>query len=158
MMFEKILVCLDGSELAEQVLPYAIEEARRFDARVSLLHVLLEPVMVTGGLPGGPEHLETPSLPEQMKKEQKQAQAYLERVSERLREQGVTAEMVLLQGAPGDAIVSYAIDNNIGLIAMATHGRSGVGRALAGSVAEHVLRNSGLPLLVVRPGPLGSSK
>jgi nucleotide-binding universal stress UspA family protein len=93
---------------------------------------------------------------EQMKEEQQQARAWLERAAGPFREKGVEVEPVLLQGAPGDAIVSYAVDNNVGLIAMATHGRSGLGRALAGSVAEHVLRNSGLPVLVVRPRPTGS--
>jgi nucleotide-binding universal stress UspA family protein len=151
-MFEKILVCLDGSALAEQVLPYAAEEAVRFGSRVMLLHVLLEPVLVTTGAKQNPgEPVETPGVMEQMKKEQQQALAYLERIAGTLREKGVDVEPVLLQGAPGDAIVSYAGENNIGLIAMATHGRSGLGRALAGSVAEHVLRNSGLPVLVVRP-------
>jgi nucleotide-binding universal stress UspA family protein len=157
-MFEKILVCLDGSELAEQVLPYAAEEARRFCSQVTLLHVVPDPVMVSTGAAGGPEHLEKPGVLDQMKKEQQQTVPYLEGVAAHLREQDVDVEPVLLQGSPGDAIVSYAIDNNIGLIAMASHGRSGLGRAVFGSVAEYVLRNSGLPLLVVRPQPSGSPK
>jgi nucleotide-binding universal stress UspA family protein len=157
-MFEKILVCLDGSGLAEQILPYAAEQARRFGSQVTLLHVVLEPVMVSTGAAGGPEHLEKPGVLEQMKKEQQQTVTYLKRIAAHLHEQGVEVEPVLLQGSPGDAIVSYAVDNNIGLIALASHGRSGLGRAVFGSVAEYVLRNSGLPVLVVRPQSSGSPK
>jgi nucleotide-binding universal stress UspA family protein len=153
-MFEKMLVCLDGSKLAEQVLPYAAEEAARFGSRVMLLHVLMEPVLGTTGAPQNPgAPLETPGVMEQMKEEQKQSLAFLERAAGTFRERGVEVELAMLQGDPGDAIVNYAIDNNVGLIAMATHGRSGLGRALAGSVAEYVLRNAGLPVLVVRPQP-----
>ena len=152
-MFEKILVCLDGSELAEQVLPYAAEQARSFCSKLTLLHVVLAPVMTATGAVGGPEHLEKPGVLDQMKREQKQTLSYLERVAGRLRKEGLEVEPVLLQGSPGDAIISYAGENNFGLIAMATHGRSGLGRAVFGSVAEHVLRNSDLPLLVIRPRP-----
>jgi nucleotide-binding universal stress UspA family protein len=150
-MFEKILVCLDGSTLAEQILPYAAEQARRFGCQMTLLHVALEPVMAASGAAGGPEHLEKPGVLDQMKEEQKQAQAYLERVAVKLRQDGLEVDVVILQESPGDAIVSYASDNGYGLIAMATHGRSGLGRAIFGSVAEHVLRNSDVPLLVIRP-------
>jgi nucleotide-binding universal stress UspA family protein len=157
-MFEKILVCLDGSELAEQILPYAAEQARRFCSQVSLLHVMLEPVMAGTGAAGGPEHLEKPGVLDQMQKEQQQTVTYLARVAAHLREDGVEVEPVLLQGSPGDAIVNYANDNNIGLIAMASHGRSGLGRAVFGSVAEYVLRNAGRPVLVVRPRSAGARK
>jgi len=155
-MFEKILVCLDGSALAEQVLPYAAEQARRFGSRLTLLHVALEPVMAATGAAGGPEHLEKPGVLDQMKKEHKQGLAYLEKVAAKLRKDGLEVDVVILQESPGDAIVSYASENNFALIAMATHGRSGLGRAVFGSVAEHVLRNSDLPLLVIRPRSTGT--
>ena len=151
-MFEKILVCLDGSEIAAQVLPYATEEARCFRSKVMLLHVVPEPVMVTPGIPGtSGVPIETQGMLEQMQKEQEEASAYLERVAETLREKGLEAEPVLLQGQAGDAIIGYADDNDIGLIALATHGRSGLRRAVFGSVADYVLRNSGIPILVIRP-------
>lgn len=151
-MFERILVCLDGSELAEQILPYATEEALRFRSEVTLLHVVPEPAIVTPGVPGIPGiPVETPGLMEQMAKEHNQAIAYLERLANQLRKKGLAAESVILQGAAGDAIVNHANDSGIGLIALATHGRSGLGRAVFGSVADYVLRNSGLPILVIRP-------
>lgn len=151
-MFEKILVCLDGSENAEQILPYATEEALRFRSRVTLLHVVPEPVVITPGIPGtSGAPVETPGMLKQMQKEQRESADYLERVADRLREKGLKAQPVILQGAAGDVIVKYAGENGIGLIALATHGRSGLGRAVFGSVADYVVRNSGLPILVIRP-------
>ena len=151
-MFEKILVCLDGSKLAEQILPYATEEALHFHSQVVLFHVVAEPVIVSPGIPGAAGVLvRTPGMLAQMQKEQNEASSYLERVAGQLREKGLAVEPVVFQGAAGDAIISYANDNDIGLIAIATHGRSGLGRAVFGSVADYVLRNSGLPILVIRP-------
>lgn len=155
-MFEKILVCLDGSDLSEQILPYAEEEALRFRGRAVLLHVVSEPVMVTPGLPGaGATITRTPEgtagMLEYMEKEQEKATTYLERIAGALQEKGVLTEVVVTTGPPGDAIINYANNNGIGLIAIATHGRSGLGRAVFGSVADYVLRESGLPILVIRP-------
>lgn len=151
-MYNKILVCMDGSELAEQILPFATEEALRFRSKVVLVHVVPEPVIVTPGIPGAAGvPVETPGMLEQMQKEEKEASVYLNRISEMLQEKGLEAEPVVLQGPAGDAIVNYANDNDVELIAIATHGRSGLGRAVFGSVADYVLKNSGLPILVIRP-------
>jgi len=151
-MFEKILVCLDGSKLAEQILPYATEEAIRFNSRVELFHVVPEPVIDTQGIPGATGvPIEPTGALEQMRSEQKVATDYLERVASDLRKKGIVVELVIQQGAAGEAIIGYSQDNDVGLIAIATHGRGGLGRAFFGSVADHVLRNSGLPVLVVRP-------
>ena len=151
-MFENILVCLDGSELAEQILPFATEQAQRFSSNVVLLHVVPEPVIVSPGIPGTPGvPVETHRMLEQMREEEKEAAAYLKRIAKRFREKGLAAEPVILPGSAGDAIINYANDNDIGLIVIATHGRSGLARAVFGSVADYVLRNSGLPVLVIRP-------
>jgi nucleotide-binding universal stress UspA family protein len=151
-MFEKILVCLDGSEIAEQILPYAAEESLHFHSQVVLLHVVTEPVIVTPGIPGAAgAPVETPGMLEQMQKEQKEASIYLEDVANHLQERGLSVEPVILQGVAGATIINYANENDIGLIAIATHGRSGLGRVVFGSVADYVLRNSGLPILVIRP-------
>lgn len=151
-MFEKILVCLDGSKLAEQILPYATEEALRFHSKVVLLHVVPEPVIVTPGIPGtGGTPVETPRMLEQMQKEQNEATAYLDHLAHQLRGRGLSAEPVIQQGGAGETILNYAEDNDVNLIAIATHGRSGLSRAFFGSVADYVLRNSGLPVLLIRP-------
>jgi nucleotide-binding universal stress UspA family protein len=152
MMFEKILVCLDGSDLAEQILPFAAEEARCFQGQLVLFHVVPEQVIVSPGIPGSPGGpVEMPGMVARMRKEQRQASAYLRKVAKKLRESGLEVEPVVRQGVVGEGIIDYANSNNIGLIAIATHGRSGLGRAVFGSVADYVLRESGLPILIIRP-------
>jgi nucleotide-binding universal stress UspA family protein len=98
----------------------------------------------------------TPGMLKQMEKEQKESSIYLEGVANPLREKGLAVESVIMQGAAGEAIVNYANENDIGLIAIATHGRSGLRRAVFGSVTDYVLRNSGRPILVIRPQEVGS--
>jgi nucleotide-binding universal stress UspA family protein len=151
-MFEKILVCLDGSKLAEQILPFATEEALRFRSKVVLLHVVPETSIVSPNIPGAPGvPVETKGMVEQAQEEQNEASAYLDKVTEALQEKGLDTESVVLLGSPGDVIINYANENNTGLIAMATHGRSGLGRAVFGSVADHVVRESEIPILIIRP-------
>jgi len=147
-MFEKILVCLDGSKLAEQILPYAVEQALRLDSKVVLLRVVVDPVVVAAGavIP-----VPASAIPEETQEEESEARAYLDSVAKPLRQKGVDIELVTLYGTAGEAIVRYARDKGMGLIAMATHGRSGLGRAVFGSVADFVLRESGLPILVIKP-------
>ena len=138
-MFERILVCLDGSSLAEQILPYATEVAQRFASRMILLQVI-PPSSVLGG---GDTTLELELFGP--------AKAYLERIAQPLREVGLDVECATLLEPPGQAIISYANKSGVGLIAIATHGRGGLGRVMFGSVADFVLRESRLPVLMVRP-------
>ncbi len=152
-MYKKIVVCLDGSELAEQVLPYAAELAGRFGSAVVLLRVVSEPVLVTPGIPGvAGVPVVTSRMGRQVESEEKQSETYLESVAERLSKQhGIKAETVTLLGPAGPTIVDYATANEVELIAIATHGRTGPGRVLFGSVADHVTRQSRLPILLIRP-------
>jgi len=152
-MFEKIVVCLDGSELAEQILPYAVEQAKRFRSALVLLRVVHEHILVTPSIPGsigGPVII--PGMEKQAKKEEQESENYLSTLVERiLADYQLQTEYVTLHGAPGEAILEYAANNGVGLIAIATHGRSGPGRAILGSVADFVLRQSRLPILLIRP-------
>lgn len=146
-MFKKILVCLDGSSLAEQILPYATEEAVHFDAKTYLLQVVTMPATISGPEQPAP----VAALLEQVKREEALARGYLERIADPLRKKGLEVECVTLQGTPSESIVSFASKNNINLVAIATHGRSGLKRLVFGSVADFLLRESGLPMLVIRP-------
>ena len=160
-MFEKVLVCLDGSELAEQILPYVTEEALRFRSKVVLVRVATIPIIVP--IPGAgmeaaaPAYQETASfttelvVEQQIERGEKEARVYLERMGRTLEEKGLDVEWVVQQGTPGEAIVKYAGENMVTLIAITTHGRSGLGRVIFGSVADFVVRESGLPVLLVRP-------
>ena len=152
-MFERIIVCLDGSELAEQILPYAAEQARRFNSALGLLRVVSEPVLITPGIPGvAGGAVVTTRMGKQAEREQLEADNYLKAVSERLlAKYQLQVECITLIGPPGQTIVDYASNNQINLIAIATHGRTGPGRAIFGSVADYVLRHSRLPILLIRP-------
>jgi nucleotide-binding universal stress UspA family protein len=152
-MFERIVVCLDGSELAEQILPYAVEQAKRFNSELGLLRVVSEPVLLTPGIPGvAGGAMVTTRMGKQAEKEQLESENYLKVVAERLMaEYRLQTECITLLGAPGQTIVDYASNNKVGLIAIATHGRTGPGRAIFGSVADFVLRHSRLPILLIRP-------
>ncbi len=151
-MFEKILVCLDGSTLAEQIIPCATEVALRFQSTLVLLHAVPQPVMNMPGLPGAPGvPIETTGMVERMQLQQNEAQSYLEHLAHQLRDKNLTVETVLLHGNPAKIILPYAAENDISLIALATHGRGGLGRAVFGSVADEILRNSRVPILIIRP-------
>ena len=151
-MFEKILVCLDGSNLAEQILPYAEEEALRFSSQVTLLEVVTVPTMVAAAEASGAPSQTSGLIEETMHKEVTEAKAYLDQVAEPLLRKGINVDCVAVEGSPiGDAIVNYSQENGIDLICIATHGHSGLGRVVFGSVADHVLRESGLPILVIKP-------
>jgi nucleotide-binding universal stress UspA family protein len=151
-MFERILVCLDGSKLAEQILPYAVEEALRFGSRVTLLKVVTFPMMAAKAEAVGTLSQTGGLTEEAIGKETAEAKAYLERVAEPLLGRGVNVECIAVEGSPvGDTIVAYAHNNNIDLICIATHGHSGLGRIVFGSVANRVLKESGLPILVIKP-------
>lgn len=151
-MFKKILVCLDGSELAEQILPYATEQALQFDSKVTLLQVISLPSSIAmaslaGALPQTGDVIE-----EDTRRQEAEIKAYLDSVAQSLSEKGIDVECVSLgPSQPGEAIVKYAHDNAFDLICIATHGHSGLGRVVFGSVADYVLRESGLPILVIKP-------
>lgn len=151
-MFEKVLVCLDGSVLAEQVLPYIVGDSKKFK-KVVLLKVIAAPgIDIALGVPGetiGP--VQTKAMLEHAKKELEESPAYLESKAQPLRKLGLKVECVVLEGAAKTSIVQYAHDNNIGLIAIATHGRTGLRAITMGSTAEYVLKHSGLPVLMVTP-------
>jgi nucleotide-binding universal stress UspA family protein len=150
-MFEKILVCLDGSRLAEQILPYVSEQAKRFNSKIVFLQAYMVPNREFAAVtPGGP--VASPQLLQQEDERLKnEAASYLETVAEPLRENGLDVACVVLNGVAGDVILGYTQNEPVDLIALSTHGRSGLGRIVFGSVADQVLRESGLPILVIKP-------
>ncbi len=147
-MFERILVCLDGSERAEQVLPYATEQALRFGGRVTLLQIMGGPTGIHKGVNG----TSTDVMQEEIQRQEAEIKGYLEGVAKPLLEKSIALECVTLRALPvGDAIVSYATDNAIDLICITTCGHSGLKRAVFGSVADYVLRKADAPILLIKP-------
>jgi nucleotide-binding universal stress UspA family protein len=142
--FQHILVPLDGSSTGEKILDPAMVLGEAMGSRFTLLHVA-SPQVTFGArispLPAGNHR-------ERMEK----ARSYLSRAEERLKEKGLEAESVLdSHFSPARAILKIADDRGVDLIAMATHGYTGVRRAILGSVTDKVLRGSRWPLLLARP-------
>jgi nucleotide-binding universal stress UspA family protein len=152
-MFEKVLVCLDGSALAEEILPYIEKEGRSF-GKIILLKVIGAPgVTLPIGVPGEAlSPVQTNAMMKRVQEEMEKTPAYLEAKAKPLRDKGLDVECVVLEGTPSQAIIDYAHDNEVGLIAIATHGHTGLRQIALGSTAEYLLKHSGLPILMVTPG------
>lgn len=151
-MFKKILVCLDGSEIAEKIIPFVKEEALVMGSEVILLRVVSLPANLTLGVPGFPSvPYHTASMPEQLKQEYNLAETYLERVAQPIRKHGIQVKGETLLGLPGPAIIGYANENNVDQIAISSHGHSGLRNVLLGSVAEYIVRESAIPILMIKP-------
>lgn len=152
-MFQKILVPLDGSRLAEEVLPFAVSVAEAFGSRVVLLQVVPTPRSALATDPIAQLTVEggTSTLEEELALEEEKARTYLEWTAEPLRGRGLEVECVTVRGAPAEAIVDYALRHQVDLIALSTHGRSGLERLVFGSVAEKVVRETGKPVLLIKP-------
>ena len=134
-MYEKIVVPLDGSELAERALDYITGLAIASRAKVTLLQVC------------------TPDQPEA----ERIHRVYLQHIEEVLRSrledaasEGSKVDSTVLLGHPAEEILTYAEKNKVGLIAMTTHGRSGIRRWALGSVAARIARHSPVPIWLVR--------
>jgi len=146
--FQRFLVPLDGSETGEEILGPTTDLARAMGAHLTLLHVV-SPQLTVGArvspLPSG--HLEDRTA---------KAEDYLAGVAERLEKDGVEADYrIESHFAPARAILNTAEEENVDLIAIATHGYTGVKRALLGSVTDKVLRGAKWPLLLERPPEMG---
>ena len=143
--YERLLVPLDGSALAEQALPHAEELARATGAEIVLLRVPTVPPFVTWGPDPGM------LMPALLNEAYEEADAYLANVARRLRACGFVVRKAPMDPGPvADTIIDYAHEADIDLIVMSTHGRSGIGRWVFGSVTDRVLRGAGVPVLLVR--------
>lgn len=152
-MYKKILVPLDGSELSEIVLPHVemLLKACGGEAEIVLLHVC-EPVYgKISGMGAGAIYV-MPNLAQEAEEAcRKEAEEYLAEVEKRLKKRGLKVQTVLKVGDSGGEILDYAAHNPVDLIAMASHGRSGISRWAYGSVTSKVLRGISTPILVVTP-------
>jgi len=135
------LVPLDGSELSEAVLPHVKALARQQDAKSTnvVLFGVCEPLVKSGYyIP------ETFMTSEETKK-------YLAKVGKQLEEAGLSIQIEIRKGKPAEQITKYASEKPFNLIVMSTHGRSGLGRWVFGSVANRILHGASIPILLIRP-------
>ena len=149
-MYDPILLALDGSELAERALPHAVALARQFGARLLLVRVVPPVVQPLGVEPG---FSPASGYAQVIEAESAAARAYVDHLAQRLQQDGITVEALTPLGEPAASILEVAAERGAGLIVMATHGRSGLSRLVFGSVAERVLREASVPLLLVRARP-----
>src|SRR6185503_16183204 len=134
-MFERILVPLDGSPRAELILSQVGRILRREDAEVLLLRVVDLPIPM-----GSPEISARIDVTQLRAQEREAAQKYVHEVARRFSDRGAKVHGRVAEGSPADMILQTARTEGSTLIAMATHGRSGLARWTLGSVAEKVAR------------------
>jgi nucleotide-binding universal stress UspA family protein len=145
-MFKNILVPLDSSKRAEAILPHVEELARNNNAQVNFLQVVEPQYVFTG-----PEGYTFEGLIEiSHEAEQERANLYLKDLVEKFREKGIQAISFVEYGSIAHSILKTAQRENIDLIAMASHGRTGLAHVFYGSVAASVLHLVDRPLLLVR--------
>jgi len=144
-MYNTILVPLDGSKRAEAIMPHVEQLARRCEARMIFMQVV-EPVYVASGLPEIPIELNQ-RLTQQRADE---VATYLAGWQGEFREKGIEAATRVEYGPVVETIIGVAEREGADLIALASHGRSGLARVFYGSVAAGILQRVDRPLLIVR--------
>ena len=153
-MYEQLLVALDGSPAAEQVLVHAEALARAFHSTLTLLRATVAPEMLiaesTTADAGVGQMAPTLDPTPLLEAERSSAIDYLERVARPLRDKGLRVNTEYPPGPANEAVVERASAIGASLILMTTHGRSGFGRMVFGSVADSVLRHASCPVLLVR--------
>jgi nucleotide-binding universal stress UspA family protein len=138
-MFERILVPLDGSARAELILSQVARILKREDSEILLLRIVDVPAAMGRVSLGAIRNLE-----------REEAQKYVHQLARRFHDQGAKVHARVAEGPPAEVILETARREGATLIAMSTHGRSGVARWALGSVTEKVARASTVPLLLVR--------
>lgn len=142
-MYKRALVPLDGSPIAEAIIPFILEIAGPLDMEVLLLRVVepIPPIALEGS-----RHIEV----EDVELRRTHAEEYLAPIAVELRNTGVRVESRVRRGNAVDQIVAAAREAGADLIAMSTHGRGGLGRLIFGSVAQAVLRQAEVPVFLMR--------
>lgn len=144
MAYKKILVCLDGSALAETALPHAQTLASDENAEIILLRISVNPAaefsfsdpsIATGLI----EEMEAETL------------SYLQSERRKLQKAGFRTSFLIRQGPIAETILVVAAECQADVIVMSTHGRSGVKRWLLGSIADRVVTHSDIPVMIIRP-------
>ncbi len=140
----QIVVSLDGSKLAEAVIPQAVALARATQSTITLLQVITLP---------NPFIISNTTLPENWYSEKTaMSRDYLNAVAKGIQAIGVEAHITTIDGDPTSGILTYVEQHpDVSLIAMASHGRDGVGRWFLGSVASNIIQTLSKPLLLIHP-------
>ena len=144
-MYQTILVPLDGSQRAEVIMPHVKTMASCYGSTIILLHVVDPPLALVS-----PYDMVPVLNPEDLKQEEENAKAYLNHWQATLQEEGLTVKTRLEHGPTVATISAVAKNENADMVAMASHGRTGLSQVFYGSVAAGVLHRIDRPLLLIR--------
>lgn len=150
-MYEKILIPLDGSKVGEAALPHVenlvSKMAPKTKVEVTLLQVITSLTRYVGT---GEASVQVPYTEEEMEPIKKKTRDYLDKAGEGLRSKRAIVKTEVRTGHAAEEIIKVAHEVNADLVAMSTHGRSGLSRWAFGSVTDKILRAGNIPVLVVR--------
>lgn len=141
-LFDQILIPTDGGEAAESAVELGLGMAQIHDARLHALYIVEEqqPIEYGAAITG---------LDDVIRELEQKGDHVTNEIATRAADLGVETTTAVQKGTPRNDILTYADAHDIGLIVMGTHGRTGVKRALMGSVTETVVRHSDIPVLTV---------
>jgi nucleotide-binding universal stress UspA family protein len=153
-MYQKILVPLDGSDLAECVLPHLETISRGCEITTIVFVRVVDPTVPPARSPNSSEFGLRKKDREQLDKHRKSAaEEYLQQLTEKLEYNWAQVETEVLVGTVAESIAEYAEKNSVDIIIIASHGRSGISRWVMGSVADRILRSACVPVMMIRaPG------
>ncbi len=150
-MYEKILVPLDGSKVGEAALPYVEELVTKLLPGTRVEITLLQVVSsLSHYIVAGEASAQVPYTEQEVEQIKKRATDYLDQAGESLRTGGATVKLRVSVGRAAEEIIKAADEIEADMIAMSTHGRSGISRWAFGSVTDRVLRSGDRPILMVR--------
>jgi nucleotide-binding universal stress UspA family protein len=152
-MYKKILVPLDGSSMAECTLDHVKAIATGCSVPEVVLLRVVEPVSSfdIGELAASSPKVATQVEQQEEEQHRNIARQYVDEMASKLKMEGVAATGNIIPGKAAEGILNYAQNNQVDLIVMSTHGRSGISRWAFGSVADKIIRHSLIPVLIVAP-------
>ena len=144
-MGKHVLVPVDGSEQAETAFRYVLDEYP--ESAVTLLHVVTPTSMLAYS---DEDYFDVESYQAELRRQREHGEQILEAFAADAADRGIEADTVVTSGRPARRILEVADERGVDHIVMGSHGRSGVGRVVFGSVAETVTRRAGVPVTIVR--------
>ena len=145
-MYNKILVPLDGSKRAEAILPHVEQMAQHYNSEVVFMLVEEGPLLL-----GRDEVVDLSVYKQNLDKREKEVQTYLNEREKEFSDKGIKTGTVIAYAPVVKAILDIAENENVDIIAMASHGVTGLDRSSYGSVAAGILQYINRPLLLIRP-------
>jgi len=161
---KNILVPLDGSKLAEEALPFAKELAAQISGTLYLVRVVPLTQQLTAttfaGVSGmeGVSAVDPAAIDQAIAQQVEEARLYLQEQADKLKAGGVSVKWGVRRGVAPDEIIQCVQENQIDMVAISSHGRSGLGRLVFGSVSDKVIREVGVPVLIIKNRRQGAAR